>query len=63
LSDRGPSRTDTLFTGAITKRRDHIVNPMDIEGIEVYTHAAEAPVEYRGPGTSCGAILLWTRGF
>jgi hypothetical protein len=42
---------------------DRIVNPMHIEGIEVYTHAAEVSVEYRGPGTSCGAILLWTRAF
>ena len=42
---------------------DHIVDPMDVEGIEVYTNAAEMPVEYQGPGASCGAILLWTRGF
>lgn len=40
---------------------DQIVNPMDLEGIEVYTHAAEVPVEFAGPGSSCGVIALWTR--
>jgi hypothetical protein len=40
---------------------DHIVNPMDIEGIEVYSNPAEVPVEYQGPGSSCGAIVIWTR--
>jgi hypothetical protein len=38
---------------------DHLVNPMDVEGIEVYRHPTEAPVEFqRG---NCGAIVIWTR--
>jgi hypothetical protein len=41
---------------------DDIVNPNDLEGIEVYTNPATVPVELSGPGNSCGAIALWTRG-
>jgi hypothetical protein len=41
---------------------DDIVNPMDLEGIEVYTHAAEVPAQFAA-GSNCGAIILWTKGF
>jgi hypothetical protein len=40
---------------------DDIVNPMDLEGVEVYTHAAEVPAEFAGPASDCGVIALWTR--
>ena len=40
---------------------DDIVNPMALEGIEVYTHAAEVPAEFQGPFSNCGVIALWTR--
>jgi hypothetical protein len=40
---------------------DNIVNPQDIEGIEVYTHAPEVPAEFMGPGNTCGAVAIWTR--
>jgi hypothetical protein len=40
---------------------DEIVDPMSLEGIEVYAHASEVPVEFQTPGATCGAILLWTR--
>jgi hypothetical protein len=40
---------------------DEIVDPSILEGIEVYPHAAEVPPEFQGPGTNCGAIILWTR--
>ena len=41
---------------------DDVVDPTALEGIEVYAHAAEVPVEFQGPGSNCGAIVLWTRG-
>lgn len=41
---------------------DDIVSPMDLDAIEVYTTAAEVPVEYSEQGRACAAILLWTRG-
>jgi len=37
---------------------DQMLNPEDVEGIEVY-RGAEVPVEF-GP-TSCGAVVIWTR--
>lgn len=38
---------------------DDLVQPMDLEGIEVYRGPGEVPVEFaRG---ACGAVLLWTR--
>lgn len=42
---------------------DDIVNPMDLEGVEVYTHAVEVPAQFQEAGSSCGAIALWTKGF
>ncbi|HEX5075372.1 MAG TPA: TonB-dependent receptor plug domain-containing protein [Gemmatimonadaceae bacterium] len=41
---------------------DDVVDPTALEGIEVYAHAAEVPVEFQGPWSNCGAIVLWTRG-
>jgi Carboxypeptidase regulatory-like domain/TonB-dependent Receptor Plug Domain len=42
---------------------DDIVNPMDLEGIEVYTHAAEVPPEFSEARSNCGAIALWTKNY
>jgi hypothetical protein len=39
---------------------DDIVNPNELEGIEVYTNPATVPAEF-GAGSSCGVIALWTR--
>jgi hypothetical protein len=40
---------------------DQIVNPNEIDSIEVYAHAAEVPPEYMGPGSTCGAVVIWTK--
>jgi hypothetical protein len=40
---------------------DNIVNPMNLEGIEVYTHAVEVPAELQRGLGRCGVIALWTR--
>jgi hypothetical protein len=40
---------------------DDIVNPMDIEGIEVYPHASEVPAEFMTAGNNCGAVAIWTK--
>jgi hypothetical protein len=40
---------------------DDIVNPMNIEGIEVYPHATEAPAEFMTAGNNCGVIAIWTK--
>ena len=33
----------------------------DIEGLEVYTGAADVPGEYAGRNAGCGVIVIWTR--
>lgn len=42
---------------------DDVVDPLDIEAIEVYRSGAEVPAHFggMGPYTRCGAILIWTR--
>ena len=39
---------------------DDLVSPIEIAGIEVY-RGPEVPVEFSGPGSGCGAILIWTQ--
>jgi hypothetical protein len=40
---------------------DEIVNPNDVEAIEVYAHPAEVPAQFAGFDNACGAIVVWTR--
>jgi hypothetical protein len=40
---------------------DDLVQPLELEGMEVYRSFAEVPVEYGGLRIPCGAILIWTR--
>jgi hypothetical protein len=38
-----------------------LMNPNDLEGVELYSGAAETPPELEGVRSACGAIVLWTR--
>lgn len=41
---------------------DSIVQPQDIQAIEVYKGATETPAEFQGSGgAACGTIVIWTR--
>lgn len=40
---------------------DDLVQPLDLEGLEVYRAAHEAPVEYTGFRAGCAVVLIWTR--
>jgi hypothetical protein len=42
---------------------DDIVNPSQLEGIEVYTHAVEVPAQFMDARNNCGVIALWTKNF
>ncbi|MGZ5127849.1 MAG: carboxypeptidase regulatory-like domain-containing protein [Burkholderiales bacterium] len=58
-------RPDVYLDGVrfplLGEKIDNIVNPQDIEGIEVYPHIAEVPAEFMRAGQNCGAIVIWTR--
>lgn len=42
---------------------DDVVNPIDIEAIEVYRSGVEVPARFggMGPFTRCGVVAIWTR--
>jgi hypothetical protein len=41
---------------------DQIVNPNDIEGIEIYKSGSETPVQFQGAGGGpCGTVVIWTK--
>ena len=42
---------------------DNIVDPSSLEGVEVYTHAAEVPAQFMDARSNCGVIALWTKNF
>jgi hypothetical protein len=40
---------------------DQIVNPMELEAVEVYPHLVDVPPQFHSIDSNCGAIVLWTR--
>lgn len=40
---------------------DDLVDPGDVEGIEIYKGPATTPVQFNTMFTGCGAIAIWTR--
>jgi len=38
-----------------------LMSPGDLEGVEIYSGAAETPPELEGVRSGCGAIAMWTR--
>jgi hypothetical protein len=58
----GPCRPTVYLDGhrlGSAENVDFLATVNSLEAVEVYTSAAQAPVEYWGSG--CGAIVLWTR--
>jgi hypothetical protein len=39
---------------------DDVLNPQDIEGVEIYSTGSTAPIQFYDP-SACGVILFWTR--
>jgi hypothetical protein len=37
-----------------------VVQPEDVYAIEVYRSPSQVPVEYGGPQSGCGVVLIWT---
>jgi len=40
---------------------DGLIRPVELEAVEVYSHAIGAPVEAGGRVSPCGAIVAWSR--
>ncbi len=38
-----------------------LINPEDIGGIEVYAGPAQTPIQFRGTGSMCGVVVVWSR--
>jgi hypothetical protein len=38
-----------------------LVTPGQIEAVELYSSAANIPLQYNGSSSACGVILIWTR--
>lgn len=50
------------FLASSADDMDRIVQPDEIEAIEVYKSATETPAEFQGvDGGACGTIVIWTR--
>ncbi len=54
--------TDLQRSDAPLFSMDEYVDPQDVLGIEVYRRISTTPLQWVGPGTSCGSILIWTKG-
>jgi hypothetical protein len=50
-------RVSQLWQGDI----DFLTDPRRLGAVEVYTGAAQIPVQYNPTGSACGVILLWSR--
>lgn len=38
-----------------------LIQPEDIEAIEVYSNVSRIPPQYNGSSSACGVVLIWTR--
>lgn len=68
---RGPCHPTIVLDGVVVRaggigtagdaKPDQVLNPFNIEALEVYTSSAGLPVQYQGYLSPCGAILAWSR--
>jgi hypothetical protein len=40
---------------------DELLNPFNLEGVEVYSSPSGVPVQFKGYMSPCGAIIAWSR--
>lgn len=55
---------DIYLDGAIVQGGfflNNLLNPDQIEGIEVYRSTITTPPQFQKPGSTCGSIVIWTR--
>ncbi len=53
---------DGVFVGTTMDTDiDRYVNPVHIEGVEVYDGPAGLPAQFNKGNAPCGALVIWTR--
>jgi hypothetical protein len=40
---------------------DGLVQPQDVQAVEIYRSPSETPTEYGGPDVTCGVVVIWTK--
>ena len=65
LNGRRVSPTGHLSVAAMgnTIELNQIINPGDLDGVEVYRRASDVPLEYNDQYSACGVIALWSRKY
>ena len=61
---RGTCRPSVVVDGVRVqgyRSIDDLAQPFEIEGVEVYRSADQAPVEFTGLQAGCALVLIWTR--
>ncbi|MEP7346536.1 MAG: carboxypeptidase-like regulatory domain-containing protein [Gemmatimonadaceae bacterium] len=65
FTSQGYCRPDLYVDGVLFRSGDmeidEVLNPDQIEGIEVYTKPALAPVQFTNNMSGCGSIVVWRR--
>lgn len=51
----------STFRGPMGVPIDEVINPRDLEGIEVYRSMGTVPAEFQNTYSRCGVIVLWSR--
>lgn len=42
-------------------RIDQVIDPFDVEAVEIYAGGAQVPAQYSGADSGCGVVLVWSR--
>lgn len=68
---RGPCQPSVVIDGVVVRAGgvsskgdltlDDLINPFDVEAVEVYPGPEGVPVQYSGSVSPCGAIIVWSR--
>ncbi|MEP7347513.1 MAG: Plug domain-containing protein [Gemmatimonadaceae bacterium] len=52
---------DGVYFRSGTAELDDLLQPDEIDGIEVYTRQSQAPLQFSNRISGCGSLVVWTR--
>lgn len=61
LSAGGDTTADAMISRGGQPSIDEFVDPVSVEGIEVYPGLGSVPAEFSSPQARCGTVVIWTR--